>query len=90
MILQNNSLKEIYDAIMPHIENLINQTPEEIIKTYPDNEINLLTLDKKHVKQERLEIRFEDELATLTCEFDGKNLCKTINIFTDSSPTVEE
>lgn len=79
-----------YTGLLQKIKNLLDKTPEGIIEKYSDNEINLLTWEKKQVKEERLEIRFDEEQATLTCEFDRKRICKAVNIFTDSNPTKEE
>lgn len=63
---------ENYTGLFQQIIHLLGKTPEEIINSYPDHEMSLLEWPKSYGMKERLEIRFQEEQATLTCEFDKK------------------
>ncbi|MCD8178428.1 MAG: hypothetical protein LUE98_13805 [Tannerellaceae bacterium] len=81
---------EHYTGLFQQIIHLLGKTPEEIINSYPDHEMSLLEWPKSYGMKERLEIRFQEEQATLTCEFDKKRRSRVVNIFTDINPTAEE
>ncbi|WP_165025910.1 MULTISPECIES: hypothetical protein [unclassified Dysgonomonas] len=74
-----------YCAILINCSSLVLRLSHDKIKeSYSDNPMYVKEYIAKGVKENIIDILFDDQRATLSCTFDENNICNTSYIFLDN------
>lgn len=84
MTTQQTSSNE-YCAILINCSSLVLRlSHDEIKESYSDNPMYVAEYIENGVKENIIDLLFEDQKATLSCTFDKNNTCNTSYIFFDN------
>lgn len=73
-----------YCAILINCSSLVLRlSHDEIKESYSDNPMYVAEFIEDEVKENIIELLFEDQKATLSCTFDENNTCNASHIFLD-------
>ena len=73
-----------YCAILINCSSLVLRlSHDEIKESYSDNPMYVAEYIENEVKENIIDLLFEDQRATLSCTFDKNNSCNTSHIFLD-------
>ena len=74
---------EHLENLLNHADSMLNMHPTEITMKYTDRTVLVIHCYEKGEMDEHIEVRFENEGADLTCNFDADKKCEGILIFPD-------
>ncbi|MBD8348065.1 hypothetical protein [Dysgonomonas sp. HGC4] len=74
-----------YCAILINCSSLVLRlSHDEIKESYSDNPMYVAEYIENGMKENLIELAFDDQKATLSCAFDGNNTCNASYIFLDN------
>lgn len=89
-------MENLHKSPQNHFSNLINYassvlklSEQEIRDKFSDAPICLMEYIEKGVHEHIIEIRFDEEYATLSCSFDKSNKCNCSFLFTDDMDDID-
>lgn len=84
MTVSNCCNELIFFELTYNVRSVLGLYHEEIQNKYSDNLLNFLSYRENDIKKDMIEIRFNQEGATLTCYFDINKRCIGVYLFFDN------
>jgi len=85
--MQNKNTK--FETLLEHAWNTLGQSAEELKGKYKDYPICLMDYIEKEAHEYVIEVRFDNEEATISTSFDSENICNGSFLFLDTDSDEE-
>lgn len=80
--MQNQNTK--FDMLLEHAWSILGKSADDLKETYKDYPVCLMEYIEKEVHEHIIEIRFDNEEATISISFDNEKNCDVSFLFFDS------
>lgn len=87
--MENQSVITRFSSLIEHSVNSLHHSSDSIRKMFPENATCLLEYIEKDMRENILEIRFDNEEITLCCSFDGQDNCNMTLLLLDNFNEIE-
>jgi len=81
--MQNQNTK--FDTLLEHAWSILGISADDLKQTYKDYTVCLMEYIEKEVHEHIIEIRFDNEKATISISLDKENKCAVSFLFFDST-----
>ncbi len=85
--MQNQKTK--FDTLLKHAWSTLGKSADDLKETYKDYPVCLMEYIEKEVHEHIIEVRFDNEEATISISFDNENKCDVSFLFFDSTEDEE-
>lgn len=79
--MENQNTK--FDTLLNHAWSILGKSADDLKETYKDYPVCLMEYIEKEVHEHIIEVRFDNEEATISISFDNENKCAVSFLFFD-------
>lgn len=81
--MKNRNIK--FETLLEHASVALGQSADELKEKYKDYPVCLIDCIEKETHEYVIEVRFDNEEATISISFDSENLCNGFLLFLDKN-----